>query len=83
VDLTDTRVHEPLWAEFNRQFNSLAAGYGGRPLLNQTKHLTREIVHQTLGADWERFLDIRAAEDPSGRFLNEYFGALAERVGSG
>jgi FAD/FMN-containing dehydrogenase len=76
VDLTDTRVNHPQWAEFNRRFNELAAGFGGRPLLNQTKQLSRDIVRQTLGSDWERFLAIRAEGDPEGRFLNDYFASL-------
>jgi FAD/FMN-containing dehydrogenase len=73
MDVTDTRVHDLRWAEFNRRFNVLVAGFGGRPLLNQTKHLSKEIVHQTLGTDWGRFLKIRQKEDPEGRFLSDYF----------
>jgi FAD/FMN-containing dehydrogenase len=77
MDVTDTRVHDLRWAEFNRRFNALVAGFGGRPLLNQTKHLSKEIVHQTLGADWEKFLEIRRTEDPEGRFLSDYFDELS------
>ncbi len=76
MDVTDTRVHDLRWTEFNRRFNVLVAGFGGRPLLNQTKHLTKEIVYQTLGGDWQRFLQIRQADDPEGRFLSEYFADL-------
>lgn len=76
MDVTDTRVHDLRWAEFNRRFNALVAGFGGRPLLNQTKHLSKDIVHQTLGTDWERFLKIRRTEDPEGRFLSDYFTEL-------
>lgn len=76
MDVTDTRVDDPRWAEFNRRFNSLVAGFGGRPLLNQTKHLSREIVYETLGSDWERFLAIRQTEDPDERFLSDYFREL-------
>jgi len=78
VDVTDTRVSDPRWAEFNRRFNDLVAGFDGRPLLNQTKELSGEIVHRTLGDDWKRFLEIRQEEDPDGRFLNEYFRGLME-----
>ena len=42
MDVTDTRIGHPRWKEFNRRFNSLVADHGGRPLLNQTKELTRE-----------------------------------------
>ena len=79
MDVTDTRMRDPAWAEFNRGFNVLAARFGGRPLLNQTKELSREIVEQTLGADWQRFLDIRRTEDPQDRFLSEYFENLMGR----
>jgi FAD/FMN-containing dehydrogenase len=76
MDVTDTRVHDLRWAEFNQRFNVLIAGFGGRPLLNQTKALTKEAVKKTLGADWTRFLKIRTAEDPDNRFLSEYFAQL-------
>jgi FAD/FMN-containing dehydrogenase len=72
MDVTDTRVNDPRWAEFHRRLNPLVAGFGGRPLLNQTKHLTRDVVYDTLGNDWERFLKIRETEDPDGRFLSDY-----------
>jgi FAD/FMN-containing dehydrogenase len=76
MDVVDTRTKDPLWAEFNKQFNVLAASFGGRPLLNQTKHPTRSLVRQTLGADWDRFLEIRTGEDPDGRFVNGFFADL-------
>ena len=67
MDPVDTRPNDPLWDELNRRFNILVAGFGGRPLLNQTKHLTMELVHRTLGRDWERFIAIRNHEDPEER----------------
>jgi hypothetical protein len=76
MDVTDTRVNDPRWAEFHRRLNPLVARFGGRPLLNQTKHLTPEIVHETLGDDWKRFCKIRESEDPDGRFLSDYFSEL-------
>jgi FAD/FMN-containing dehydrogenase len=76
MDVVDTRTNDPLWAEFNKRFNQLAAGFGGRPLLNQTKHPTRSLVRQTLGSEWERFLRIRQSEDPDGLFLNGFFSDL-------
>jgi len=76
MDPVDTRPNDPLWDELNRRFNVLAAGFGGRPMLNQTKHLTRELVRQTLGKDWDRFAAIRDEEDPEDRLLNDYFKLL-------
>ena len=76
MDCVDTRMNDPLWIEFNRRFNTVAANHGGRPLLNQTKQMSREIVYQSLGSDWEGFLKIREAQDPDGRFLNDFFKDL-------
>jgi FAD/FMN-containing dehydrogenase len=76
MDPVDHRSTDPLWIQFNREFNELAADHGGRPFLNQTKELSREVVHRTLGDDWQRFLAIREREDPGGRFLSDYFAEL-------
>ena len=76
MDCVDTRTNDPTWHEFNRRFNTIAAKHGARPLLNQTKQMTKEIVYQTLGSDWEDFLKIRESEDPDGRFLNAFFKDL-------
>jgi FAD/FMN-containing dehydrogenase len=82
MDVTDTRTNDPRWRDFNVRFNTLIAGFGGRPLLNQTKELTAEIVARTLGEDWERFLAIRRQEDPEERFLSDYFRELGATGGS-
>jgi hypothetical protein len=76
MDAVDSRINHPSWLEFNRRLNAIAASSGGRPLLNQTKELSREIVEQTLGADWARFVAIRQGEDPEGRFLSAFFRDL-------
>ena len=68
MDPVDTRPNDPLWDELNRRFNVLAAGIGGRPLLNQTKHLTMELVHRTLGRDWERLLRFASKRTPRNGF---------------
>jgi L-gulonolactone oxidase len=78
MDLVDTRPNDPDWIEFNRRFNVLAARFGGRPLLNQTKHLSRDVVYQTLGEDWKQFLSYREQNDPGERFLSKYFKDLIE-----
>jgi hypothetical protein len=78
MDLVDSRPNDLDWIEFNRRFNVLAARFGGRPLLNQTKQLSRDIVYQTLGEDWKRFLSYREQSDPEGRFLSKYFRDLVE-----
>ena len=76
MDLVDSRPNDPLWVEFNRRYNALAAQFDARPLLNQTKQLTSGIVFQTLGHDWEQILLYREKSDPEGRFLNKYFADL-------
>ena len=76
VDLVDSRPNDPHWIEFNRRFNVFAAQFGARPLLNQTKQLSRDVVHQTLGNDWEQLLPYREQNDPDGRFLSKFFRDL-------
>lgn len=70
------REDEARWDEMNRRFNTFAVAHGGRPLLNQTKQLTRDVVRGALGADWDTLVAARAAADPGGRFLNDYFARL-------
>jgi L-gulonolactone oxidase len=76
VDLTDSRPNDPYWIEFNKRFNVFVARFGARPLLNQTKQLSRDIVYQTLGEDWKQFLLYREQIDPDGRFLSKFFEDL-------
>ena len=76
VDLTDSRPNDPYWIEFNKRFNVFVARFGARPLLNQTKQLSRDIVYQTFGEDWKQFLLYREQVDPDGRFLSKFFEDL-------
>jgi hypothetical protein len=76
MDIADSRPNNPLWLEFNRRYNIFVAQFGARPLLNQTKELSKDIVCQTLGHDWERLLSCQEKSDPRGRFLNRYFANL-------
>jgi hypothetical protein len=74
LDMVDCRPNDPAWHEMNREFNRFVAGYGGRPLLNQTKQFDREIVGK-LDADWRSaWKNLAAKARP--RFLNPYFEAL-------
>lgn len=79
LDLVDSRPNDPLWRRMNRKFNRLAASFGGRPLLNQTKELDEDVVHQTLAEEWKKFLVIHRDQDPHGRFLNTFFAAFLSR----
>src|SRR5918998_359900 len=78
MDLVDSRPNDPDWIEFNRRFNVFVAQFGARPLLNQTKQLSKDVVYQTLGEDWKQFLAYREQNDPGGRFLSTYFRDLIE-----
>jgi FAD/FMN-containing dehydrogenase len=76
MDLADSRPNDPRWIEFNRRYDNFVVQFGARPLLNQTKQLSRDVVYQTLGDDWKQLLSHREQSDPSGRFLSEYFADL-------
>jgi len=76
LDLVDCRPNSPEWQEMNREFNAFVAGFGGRPLLNQTKQFSQRIASM-LDNDWQaawRDLATKARAKP--RFLNAYFDAL-------
>lgn len=81
LDMVHT-VHRPAaadeetWDEMNRQFNAFAVQHGARPLLNQTKQLSRPVVKAALGADWTMFAAEREKVDGAGRFLSQYFADL-------
>jgi FAD/FMN-containing dehydrogenase len=77
VDWTPRETREAAyWHLMHREFNDFAARHGARPLLNQTKHLSRAVVHRALDTDWQAFADLRKTADPTGRFLNDYFASL-------
>jgi hypothetical protein len=64
------------WELMHREFNDFAARHGARPLLNQTKHITRAVVHRALGQDWQALGALCKQEDPTGRLRNAYFAHL-------
>jgi FAD/FMN-containing dehydrogenase len=77
VDWTPRETQDAAyWELMHREFNDFAARHGARPLLNQTKHITRSVVHRTLGREWLALREQCKAEDPRGRFLNPYFADL-------
>lgn len=76
LDMVDCRPNDPAWHAMNREFNHFVAGYGSRPLLNQTKQFDRQIAEE-LDADWRaawKNLAVKVRARP--RFLNSYFDAL-------
>lgn len=76
IDAIDSRPTHPRWIQFNRELNEIAADFGGRPIFNQTKHLSRDVVQRTIGTEWQRLLATRAEEDPDDRFLSDFFRDL-------
>jgi len=67
---------EQTWNEMNRRFAEFAVEHHARPLLNQTKQLSKSVVTRTLGADWQTLSAKRLTADPTGRFLSRYFKDL-------
>ena len=57
-------------------YEKIALRFGARPLLNQTKRLTKPIVQQALGGGWTTFAGLRAQADSGSRFLSNYFAQL-------
>jgi FAD/FMN-containing dehydrogenase len=76
LDSVDHRPQDEDWHQFNRGYDTLAATLGGCPLLNQTKQLSKTVVTSTLGNRWTAFRQLVGAEDPNGRFGNDFFDAL-------
>ena len=68
--------------DFFVEFNEFAAKHGGTPLLNQTPHLTHELLHKLLEESFvtrlNEFRETRRRLDPHDRLLNPYFKALLE-----
>ena len=76
LDLVNWTDEEPaLWKKLNVEFNEFAARHGGRPLLNQTKHLSPQVAQylwpQSPG--WARIARARQQHDPHERFLTPFF----------
>ena len=78
LDMVDHRPRDPGWHELNRAFNKLAIKpeHGGRPLLNQTKHLTKNDLEKSLRERWKKFGELVTHDDPQGRFRNDFFDSL-------
>jgi hypothetical protein len=77
LDMVDCRPNDPAWHQMNREFNQFVAGFGGRPLLNQTKQIDNTLIPKKLDADWQlawKNLASKARAQP--RFLNPFFDAL-------
>jgi len=76
LDLVNWTDEEPaLWKKLNVEFNEFAARHGGRPLLNQTKHLSPQVAQYLWqeSPGWGRIARARQRHDPHERFLTPFF----------
>jgi hypothetical protein len=91
LDLVDIVPRKPEddahWQKMNEEFNEFAAGYGARPLLNQTKFLLPDHMKMLnehwplkIKERWAEFAKLRKEKDPEGRFLTPYFKNLLEAL---
>lgn len=64
------------WRLFANAFNDFAVARGGKPLMNQTPHLTAEQMDTAFGKQWQIFKEYRQQYDPNNRLLNAYFESL-------
>ena len=77
LDLVNwTDVEPACWQQMNRELNEFAIRHGGRPLLNQTKELSRDVVSHLWTPGWQALADARRARDPEKRFLTPFFEAV-------
>ncbi len=64
-----SRATDPIF----REFEAIMLRYGGQPHLGKKTYLEREHMDATYGVEtMERFRAARHAQDPSGKFLNEF-----------
>jgi L-gulonolactone oxidase len=77
LDMVNWSDEEPAsWQAMNRAFNEFAAQHGGRPLLNQTKHLLPHVAQAVWTPGWYALARARRALDPQGRFLTPFLEGL-------
>jgi FAD/FMN-containing dehydrogenase len=63
----------PGWKDYLREYNRFCSERNGKPLLNQTFGVTREIARKAYGDRLDVMSQTRQLYDPAGRMLNEYF----------
>jgi FAD/FMN-containing dehydrogenase len=73
----------PGWDEYLRAFNEFCSANGGKPLFNQTPHLTHEQAQAAFAPEIAQFQQLRRASDPHGRFYTPWFQHLFEGGGEG
>jgi FAD/FMN-containing dehydrogenase len=64
------------WQDFLKAYNVFCSERGGRPLFNQTRHLTGPQARKAYGERIDQFNAIRTKYDPKDRMLNDFFAAI-------
>jgi hypothetical protein len=64
------------WQEFLKAYNDFCCDRGGRPLFNQTRHLTPAQARKAFGSKLDTFNEIRKKYDPKDRLLNDFFAGF-------
>ena len=76
MTLDPVSTANPGWDDFLLAYNQFCSDRNGKPLLNQTPHLTAPILRKAFGSRLQVLADTRKQYDPNGRLLNDYFRAL-------
>jgi len=74
-------TNNPGWREFLKEYNEFCSVRKGKPLLNQTFGVTREIAQRAFGERLDVISRTRQTYDPDGRLLNDYFRELLAPAG--
>jgi FAD/FMN-containing dehydrogenase len=76
LTLDPVSTGNPGWRDFLREYNRFCSERKGKPLLNQTFGVTREIAERAFGDRLTVMAQARRTYDPDGRLLNDYFREL-------
>jgi FAD/FMN-containing dehydrogenase len=76
MTLDPVSTANPGWDEFLVAYNQFCSDRNGRPLLNQTPHLTAAMLRKAYGDKLTLLENTRKQYDPSDRLLNDYFRTL-------
>ena len=66
----------PGWDDFLNAYNQFCIDRDGKPLLNQTPHLSAAILQNAFGDKLNTFAALQKQYDPQNRLLNPYFRIL-------
>lgn len=70
------------WHGFLVAYNEFCIQHNGKPLFNQTPHITPLQARASFGREIEAFQAYRRKHDPENRFYTPYFRALFEGAGA-